>query len=92
MADLVPEIEEIPNQIEKAKKFLRNGCGCSCGTKGVQCSRDFNEETVLFNLNNCLELTAGELDLVILANIQVFTRDECIGSKRSRSSRCNYQY
>ena len=52
MADLVPEIEEIPNQIEKAKKFLRNGCGCSRGTKGVQCSRDFNKETVLFNTGN----------------------------------------
>ena len=92
MADLVPEIEEGPNQIEKAKKFLHNGCGCSRGSKGVQCSREFCEETVLFNLNNCLELTGGELDLVILASIQVFTRDEHIGGKGSRSSRCNYQY
>ena len=92
MADLVPEIEESPNQIEKAKKFLRNGCGCSRGSKGVQCSRNFSEESVLSNLNNCLELTAAELDLVILANIQVFSRDEYIGGKRSRSSRCNYQY
>lgn len=47
---------------------------------------------MIFNLNNCLKLTAGELDLVILANIQVFTRDEYIGGKRGRSSRCNYQY
>ena len=47
---------------------------------------------MLSNLNNCLELTAAELDLVILANIQVFSRDEYIGGKRSRSSRCNYQY
>ena len=90
MADLVPEIEESPNQIEKAKKFLCNGCGCSHESKGVQSSRNFSEETVLSNLNNCLELTAAELDLVILANIQVFSRDEYIGGKRS--SRCNYQY
>ena len=47
---------------------------------------------MLSNLSNCLELTAAELDLVILANIQVFSRDEYIGGKRSRSSRCNYQY
>ena len=46
---------------------------------------------MLSNLNNCLELTAAELDLVILANIQVFSRDEYIGGKR-RSSRCNYQH
>jgi len=46
MADLVPEIEESPSQIEKAKKFLCNGCGCSRGSKGVQCSRNFSEETV----------------------------------------------
>ena len=36
-----------------------------------------------FNLNNCLELTSGELDLIILANIQAFTRNNCIGIKRS---------
>ena len=92
MADLIPEIEESPNQIEKAKKFLRNGCGCSRGSKGGLCSREFAEETVMFNLNNCLELTAAELDLVILANIQVFTRHEYIGGKRSRSPRCNYLF
>ena len=92
MADFVPEIGESPNQIEKAKRLLRNGCGCSRGYKEVQCSRNFSKETVLSNLNNCLELTAAELDLVVLANIQVFSRDKYIGGKRSRSSRCNYQY
>ena len=92
MADLVPEVGESPNQIEKAKRLLRSGCGYSRGSKGVQCSRNFSEETVMSNLNNCLELTAAELDLVVLANIQVFSRDEYIGGKRSRSSRFNYQY
>ena len=86
MADLEVEREENPNQfIEKVKKFISDGCGCSHGSKGGSCSREFQEETVLFNLNNCLELTSAELDLVILANIQVFTRNESIGSKRSRS-------
>ena len=92
MANIVPELEENPNPIEKAKKFLRNGCGCSRGSKGGSCSREFKEETVMFNLNNCLELTSGELDLVILTNIQVFTRDDGIGGKRTRSPRCNYQF
>ena len=60
--------------IEKCTKFLQDGCGCALGGKGVSCSAEFMEETVLANLNNYLELTSGELDLVILANIQAFTR------------------
>ena len=86
MADVVPGLEKSPNAIEKAKKLLQNGCGCTRGSKGGPCSREFKEETVIFNLNNCLELTAGELDLVILANIQVFTRDDGIwGQKKQKS-------
>ena len=33
----------------------------------------FPKDTALFNLNNCLELSTTELDLVILANIQAST-------------------
>ena len=85
--------EETPNAvIERAKKFLREGCGCSRGSKGGPCSREFREETVLFNLNNCLELTSGELDLIILANIQAFTRNDYVGTKRNGTSRCTYQF
>jgi len=84
--------EETPIEIiERAKKFRLNGCGCLRGSKGGPCSREF-KEAVLFNLNNCLELTSGELDLIILANIQAFNRNDCIGTKRSRSSRCTYQF
>ena len=77
MADIDLETEENPNQlIEKAKKFLHDGCAYSYGCKGGPRSREFQDETVLSNLNNCLEFTSGELDLVILANIQAFTRNE----------------
>lgn len=87
------ETKENPNQsIEKTKKFLHDGCACSYGSKGGPCSGEFQEDTVLSNLNNCLELTSGELDLVILANIQAFTRNESTGSKRSRITRCNFQF
>jgi len=87
------ERKETPNEmIKRAKKFLLNGCGCLRGSKGGPCSREFKEEAVLFNLNNCLELTSGELDLIILANIQAFSHNDCIGTKRSRSSRCTYQF
>ena len=90
--DIIEREENQSEVIERAKKFLRNGCGCSRGSKGGACSREFKEEAVLFNLNNCLELTSGELDLIILANIQAFSRNDCIGTKRSRSSRCTYQF
>ena len=65
---------------------------CLYGSNEGPCSREFKDETVLSNLNNCLELTSGELDLVILANIQAFTRNESTGSKRSRGTWCNFQF
>ena len=73
MAELSSE-ENSNKIIEKCIKFLQDGCGCALGGKAGSCSAEFTEETVLANLNNCLELTSGELDLVILANIQAFTR------------------
>ena len=60
--------------IATVKRFLDNGCGCSRGHKGGPCSQQFLVEAALSNLNYRLELTHAELDLVILANIQVFTR------------------
>ena len=65
--------DELPN---KLKKFLQDGCGCTLGPKNGPCCRQFSEETALFNLNNCLELSSLELDLVILTSIQAFTRSE----------------
>ena len=67
-----------PEQIEgKVKQFLQAGCGCSRGPKDDQCSRQFSEDVVLRNLKNCMELSHGEVDLVILENIQaLFTGKE----------------
>ena len=65
---------------------------CAQGCKEGPCSNQFSEETVLSNLNNCLELSSGELDLVILANVQVFISIKCIGEKRTRSSRCSFYF
>ena len=47
---------------------------------------------MLCNLNNCLELSHSELDLVILANIQTFTRADIVGEKRKRRARCRFLY
>ena len=90
MAEL--EIDNSDKIVEKVKKFKRETCGCALGLNGRPCSDQFTEETVLYNLNNCLELSSAELDLVILANIQVFTKSEKVGDKRSRSPRCNFIY
>jgi len=94
MADVdITEREGTPNEIiKRAKKFLRNGSVSLRGSRGGPRSREFKEETVFFNLNNCLKLASGELDLIILANIQAFTCDDCIGTKGSRSSGCTYQF
>ena len=78
--------------IAKVEKFLQDGCGCSHGTKGRQCCQQFAKEAVLSNLNNCLELSHGELDLVVLANIQACTKIEILGEKRKRSSRCSFLF
>ena len=72
------ENEEVINRV---KGFLQEGCGCARGLNGGPCSGYFSEETVMSNLNNCLELSSAELDLVILANIQAFTRIDHIVDK-----------
>lgn len=87
------DLAEKENEVfEKVKKFLKDGCDCALGAKGVPCSEQFTEAVVLFNLNNCLELSNDELDLVVLASIKVFTHSESTGIKRSRSPRCTFYF
>ena len=69
----------------RVRKFLQDGCKCSCGPRDGPCSSQFTEEMVMSNLNNCLELSSSEVDLVILANIQAVSRIEQVGEKRNRS-------
>ena len=92
MAECDQDLFDSEEIIAKVQKFLQDGCGCSLGKKGGQCSQQFQEITVLSNLNNCLELSHGELDLVILANIQAFTSIDITGEKRKRSARCSFLY
>lgn len=89
MADL-QEIENNDELVKKVTKFMDGGC--ALGAKGGPCSLQFSNETVLFNLNNCLQLSSGELDLVILASIQALTQGEAIGGKRNRSPWCSFFY
>ena len=88
------DLDEIESEsaFEKVNKFLKDGCGCALGAKGGPCSGQFTETVVLFNLNNCLELSNDELDLVVLASIQAFTHRESSGIKRSRNPRCTFYF
>lgn len=76
--------------IKKTRKFLHDGCSCALGPKGSSCSRQFSEEEVIDNLNHCLELEHDELDLVILGQIQAFTK--CESGKRNRIARTSFYY
>ena len=79
-------VESFTTEIEemelKVKNFLQDGCGSSHGKNGSPCSLQFSEALILENLRNCRELSHGELDLVILANIEAFTHVEVSGEKR----------
>ena len=85
MAEQHTQRENGDEFVNKLKKFLQDGCGCTLGPKFGPCSQQFSEDAAMFNLNNCLELSSTELDLVILASIQAFTRSESIGEKRESS-------
>ena len=59
----VLENEEI---IANVKKFFRDGCGCSRGVKGCPSCQKFSEKHLLFNVNNCLELTHAKKNIEII--------------------------
>ena len=88
------DLENTSELEENVTKFLDVGCGCSGGPEGSPCSRIFSKDTALLNLNNCLELSTAELDLVILANIQASTHghNDRDGEKRSRRPRCDFTF
>ena len=59
-------------ELLKVREFRNEGTKLySRGIKAGQCSQQFSLEAMMVNLNNCLELSHAELDLVVLANIQV---------------------
>ena len=93
MADLdSAESENIDDPVQKVKKLMQDGCGCTLSGKGGKCYEQFSEETVLFNCNNCQEFSNGKLDLVILTStcIETFTRSDLIGGKRNRSPQSSF--
>ena len=47
---------------------------------------------MLSNVNNCLELTLAELDLMILANIQAVAKIDLVGEKRKERLRYSFLF
>ena len=90
------ENEPMSEENEEVIRFLNTGCGCSGGVNGSPCSESISKEAIVFNHNNCKELSSTELDMVILANIQASDHGEqhCskAGGKRKRRSRCSFHY
>ena len=60
MEEFDEDVLENDEIIANVKKFLRDGCSCSRGVKGGPCCQQFSEKLVLFNVNNCLELTRAK--------------------------------
>ena len=50
MAECDQDLFDSEEIIAKVKKFLQGGCGCSLFKKGGQCSQQFQEKTVLFQI------------------------------------------
>ena len=68
------EIESsFDNQSEQMKvdQFLAQSCGCKLGPQGAACSNIVSKESIMQSRNNCLQMTGHELDLVILAQINL---------------------
>ena len=86
MEEFDEDVLENKEIITNVKRFLRDGCGCSRGVKGGPCCQQLSEKLFLSNVNNCLELTRAELDLVILVNVQAVAKIDLVGKKRKERS------
>ena len=60
---------EDQSEQSKVEHFLGQSCGCKLGPKGATCSSVVSKQAIVQTRNNCLEMTARELDLVIMAQI-----------------------
>ena len=59
----------------KVDSFIRKSCGCQLGLKCNPCSGLFTKEEILDQRLDCLALEKSELDMVILGQLQAFSKD-----------------
>ena len=92
MEEFDEDVLENEGIIANVTRFLRDGCGCYSGVKGGPSCQQFSEKLVLSNVNNCLELTRTELNLVIVANIQAVAKIDLVRENRKERSRCSFLF
>ena len=82
-----PEPSDVSNEVsdECIQMFLSTSCQCSLGLNGRPCSTLFSKATVLEMRYQCLELTADQLDMLILGRLDGHTKER-VGMKRSGSN------
>ena len=54
--------------------FVAKGCGCSLGPGRSTCSKSFSHEDISTTRMNCKEMSATELDKLVLANLDAHRR------------------
>ena len=73
-------------EVNMIGSFITQTCQCTLGPTHDACSKLFNYEIFSTNRMNCAEMEKGELDLVILANLNAHRCGE------SHQSRCHVNY
>lgn len=68
--------EEDEAEMKIIDDFMAVGCSCSLGPAKEPCSKLFTHETVSTTRLNCLEMTTGELDMVVLSHLDSHRRIE----------------
>ena len=71
-SEVAEERKEDENETDVIKTFSSSGCGCQL-QDGGQCSSSFLEAHFAEYRSNCLELSKGELDILIMGQIYAFT-------------------
>ena len=62
--------------------FIAKGCGCLLGPKGSPCSKSFSRAEHSITRMNCHEMSATELDMLVLAHLDAHRHN--IGSEHAR--------
>ncbi len=62
-------------ETRRIKKFVRESCGCKLGPKQTSCSLQFTGDKITEQRERCVTLEKGELDMLVLGQLQAHTKD-----------------
>ena len=75
---------------KKIDAFIYKSCGCQLGFKHTPCSGLFTKEELLDQRLICLSLEKSELDMVVLGQLQAFSKDTETYTEEDSTHRRNY--